>query len=251
MRTPFIAGNWKMNMTKAEASEFAGKLKVMHDPSRGVRTAVCAPFVHLQALVDAFAGTGIKVGAQNCHFEDSGAFTGEVSVPMLEEIGVDYCIIGHSERREYFAETDETVNKKLRRLFASTILPILCVGEDLDQRDAGREKEVVEEQIRKDLDGLTKENIMALTIAYEPIWAIGTGRTASPEQAEEMCGHIRRMIAELYDEEAAEAVTIQYGGSMKPGNAADLMAKDDIDGGLIGGASLKIDDFAGIIERSA
>jgi triosephosphate isomerase len=167
---------------------------------------------------------------------------------MLEELGIDYCIIGHSERREYFAETDETVNKKLLRLFDSTILPILCVGEKLEERDAGKEKEVVGAQIKKDLDGLTADNVKVLTIAYEPIWAIGTGRTASPEQAEEMCGYIRSVIAEMYDADTAEAVTIQYGGSMKPANASDLMAMEDIDGGLIGGASLKAQDFNQIIE---
>ncbi len=248
MRTPFIAGNWKMNMTAAEAEVFCNELKDLYKKQGEVKTAICAPFVRLAELVEYFKDTEIKVGAQNCHFEDSGAFTGEVSVPMLEELGIDYCIIGHSERREYFAETDETVNKKLLRLFDSTILPILCVGEKLEERDAGKEKEVVGAQIKKDLDGLTADNVKVLTIAYEPIWAIGTGRTASPEQAEEMCGYIRSVIAEMYDADTAEAVTIQYGGSMKPANASDLMAMEDIDGGLIGGASLKAQDFNQIIE---
>lgn len=248
MRTPFIAGNWKMNMTAAEAEVFCNELKDLYKKEGEVKTAICAPFVRLAELVEYFKGTEIKVGAQNCHFEDSGAFTGEVSVPMLEELGIDYCIIGHSERREYFAETDETVNKKLLRLFDSSILPILCVGEKLEERDAGKEKDVVGAQIKKDLEGLTADNVKALTIAYEPIWAIGTGRTASPEQAEEMCGYIRSVIAEMYDDETAQAVTIQYGGSMKPANASDLMAMEDIDGGLIGGASLKAQDFNQIIE---
>lgn len=248
MRTPFIAGNWKMNMLASDAAAFAEELKGLYKEDCGVKTAICAPFVRLAELKELFAGSGIKLGAQNCHFEDSGAFTGEVSVPMLEEIGIDYCIIGHSERREYFGETDETVNKKLLRLFDSSILPILCVGEKLEERDAGKEKEVVDAQIRKDLAGLTEENVKALTIAYEPIWAIGTGRTASPEQAEEMCGYIRSVVGELFGAEAAEAVTIQYGGSMKPANASELMAMEDIDGGLIGGASLKPQDFMGIIE---
>lgn len=246
MRTPFIAGNWKMNMSRAEATDFANGLKEKyHDTD--VRTAICAPFVHLELLKNIFEGTDIKVGAQNCHFEDSGAFTGEVSVPMLEELGIDYCIIGHSERREYNNETDETVNLKLKRLFASSILPILCVGENLEQRDAGKEKEIVEAQVKADLEGLTAENVSALTIAYEPIWAIGTGRTASPEQAEEMCAHIRDIISDLYDDAVACETTIQYGGSMKPGNATELMNMENIDGGLIGGASLKVDDFMGII----
>ena len=248
MRTPFIAGNWKMNMTAAEAEVFCKELKDLYKKQGEVKTAICAPFVRLAELVEYFKDSEIKVGAQNCHFEDSGDFTGEVSVPMLEELGIDYCIIGHSERREYFAETDETVNKKLLRLFDSTILPILCVGEKLEERDAGKEKEVVGAQIKKDLDGLTADNVKVLTIAYEPIWAIGTGRTASPEQAEEMCGYIRSVIAEMYDADTAEAVTIQYGGSMKPANASDLMAMEDIDGGLIGGASLKTQDFNQIIE---
>ena len=246
MRTPFIAGNWKMNMSRAEATDFANALKEKyHDTD--VRTAICAPYVHLELLKNIFEGTDIKVGAQNCHFEDSGAFTGEVSVPMLEELGIDYCIIGHSERREYNNETDETVNLKLKRLFASSILPILCVGENLDQRDAGKEKEIVEAQVKADLEGLTAENVSALTIAYEPIWAIGTGRTASPEQAEEMCAHIRDIISDLYGDAVACETTIQYGGSMKPGNATELMNMENIDGGLIGGASLKVDDFMGII----
>ena len=237
-----------MNMTAAEAEVFCKELKDLYKKQGEVKTAICAPFVRLAELVEYFKDSEIKVGAQNCHFEDSGAFTGEVSVPMLEELGIDYCIIGHSERREYFAETDETVNKKLLRLFDSTILPILCVGEKLEERDAGKEKEVVGAQIKKDLDGLTADNVKVLTIAYEPIWAIGTGRTASPEQAEEMCGYIRSVIAEMYDADTAEAVTIQYGGSMKPANASDLMAMEDIDGGLIGGASLKAQDFNQIIE---
>ena len=246
MRKPFIAGNWKMNMSRTQAVEFANALKEQYGDT-DVKAAICAPFVHLETLVEIFKGSGIGVGAQNCHFEDSGAFTGEVSVPMLEELGIDYCIIGHSERREYNGETDETCSLKLKRLFASSILPILCVGENLDQRDAGKEKEVVEAQVRADLDGLTAENVSALTIAYEPIWAIGTGRTASPEQAQEMCGLIRNIIAEMYGDAVACETTIQYGGSMKPGNATELMNMEDIDGGLIGGASLKVDDFMGII----
>ena len=204
--------------------------------------------MHLERLVSLFEGSGIGVGAQNCHFEDHGAFTGEVSVPMLEEIGIDYCIIGHSERREYNNETDETCNKKLKRLFASSILPILCVGETLEQRDAGKEKEVVEAQVKADLEGLTAEDVSKLTIAYEPIWAIGTGRTASPEQAQEMCRAIRDIVAGLYDDSVACEVTIQYGGSMKPANATELMNMEDIDGGLIGGASLKAEDFIQIID---
>jgi triosephosphate isomerase len=213
-----------------------------------VKTAICAPFVHLALLKEAFAGTDIKVGAQNAHFEDQGAFTGEISVKMLEDIGVDYCIIGHSERRQYFAETDETVNKKLKKLFEGPIVPILCVGEVLEERDAGREKEVVGGQIRADLAGLSADDVRKLVVAYEPVWAIGTGRTATPEQANEMCGYIREVISELYDDDVACDVTIQYGGSMKPANATELMAMEEIDGGLIGGSSLKADEFMQIID---
>ena len=247
MRTPFIAGNWKMNKNTAEAKEFAEAFKELYKDTE-VKTAICAPFIHLQMLKELFAGTEIKVGAQNAHFEESGAFTGEVSVPMLEDIGVDYCIIGHSERREYFAETDETCNKKLHRLFEGPIIPILCVGENLDQREAGKEKEIVEAQVRADLEGLSKENVQKLVIAYEPIWAIGTGKTATPEQANEMCGHIRNVVENIYDEETADEVTIQYGGSMKPANATELMNQEEIDGGLIGGASLKAEDFMQVID---
>ena len=247
MRIPFIAGNWKMHKTAAEARAFAEEFKALYKDT-DVKTAICAPFVHLALLKEAFASTDIKVGAQNAHFEDQGAFTGEVSVKMLEDIGVDYCIIGHSERRQYFAETDETVNKKLKKLFEGPIVPILCVGEVLEERDAGREKEVVGGQIRADLEGIAADDVRKLVIAYEPVWAIGTGRTATPEQANEMCGYIREVVSELYDDDVACDLTIQYGGSMKPANATELMAMEEIDGGLIGGSSLKADEFMQIID---
>ena len=247
MRIPFIAGNWKMNKTGKEAVAFAEEFKTLYKDT-DVRAAICAPFTDLSLLVKAFKGTGIGVGAQNCHFEESGAFTGEVSVAMLEEIGVDYCIIGHSERREYNNETDETCNRKLKKLFTTSIIPILCVGEKLEERDAGKEKEIVEAQVRKDLDGLTGQQVKELVIAYEPIWAIGTGRTATPAQANEMCGHIRQVVSEMYDDDTACALVIQYGGSMKPANATELMNMEEIDGGLIGGASLSPKDFMAIID---
>ena len=247
MRIPFIAGNWKMHKTAAEARAFAEEFKALYKDT-DVKTAICAPFVHLAILKEAFAGTDIKVGAQNAHFEDQGAFTGEISVKMLEDIGVDYCIIGHSERRQYFAETDETVNKKLKKLFEGPIVPILCVGEVLEERDAGREKEVVGGQIRADLEGIAADDVRKLVVAYEPVWAIGTGRTATPEQANEMCGYIREVVSELYDDDVACDLTIQYGGSMKPANATELMAMEEIDGGLIGGSSLKADEFMQIID---
>ena len=247
MRIPFIAGNWKMNMTGREAVDFAEKFKELYKDT-DVRTAICAPYVHLELLKEAFDGTDIKVGAQNVHFEDAGAFTGEISAKMLEEIGVDYCIVGHSERRQYFGETDETVNLKLKKLFTTSILPILCVGEDLEQRDSGQALEVVEAQVRRDLAEIGAEDAARLTIAYEPVWAIGTGRTASPEQANEMCGHIRQVLSDLYGDEVACEVIIQYGGSMKPANATELMQMEEIDGGLIGGASLDPEEFMKVID---
>ena len=246
MRKSFIAGNWKMFKTKKEAREFAEELKGI-TLSVDVDACICAPFTNLETLVEIFKGTRISVGAQNVHFMDEGAYTGEISIPMLEEIGVSYCIIGHSERRQYFAETDETVNLKLIKLFESKIKPIMCVGESLEQRDAGETFNLVTSQLEKGLVNIPSENIQSLTIAYEPIWAIGTGRTATPEQAEEMCKHVRETIKKLYDEETASKVRIQYGGSVKPANATDIMGKDNIDGALVGGASLKANDFSDII----
>lgn len=247
MRIPFIAGNWKMFKTKAEAAAFAEEFAKLYKGT-DVRTAICAPFTDLELLVDAFKGTGIGVGAQNVHFEDEGAFTGEISVSMLSEIGVDYCIVGHSERRQYFAETDETVNKKIKKLFAAGIIPIMCVGELLDERDNDKAFEVVGRQLKKGLEGITSEDMSKLVIAYEPVWAIGTGRTATPEQAEEMCAFIREGLINLYDEETADKVIIQYGGSVKPANATQIMDMPEIDGALVGGASLDPADFMAIID---
>ena len=247
MRIPFIAGNWKMFKTKAEAIAFAEEFRELYKDT-DVQTAICAPFTNLEALKEAFAGTEIKVGAQNVHFADEGAFTGEISVSMLEEIGVDFCIVGHSERRQYFGETDETVNKKLKKLFEGPIRPILCVGESLEERDADKAFDVVGGQIKADLDGTDAADVKKLVIAYEPIWAIGTGRTATPDQAEEMCAFIRKTLIELYGEEVSDEVIIQYGGSVKPANATEIMNMDEIDGALVGGASLKPKDFMEIID---
>lgn len=247
MRTPFIAGNWKMFKTAAEAAAFAEEFKTLYKDT-DIKTAICAPFVHLAELKKAFEGTGIGVGAQNAHYEDEGAFTGEISVKMLEDIGVDYCVIGHSERRQYFAETDETVNKKLKRLFAGPIVPIMCVGEHLEQREADEQYAVVKEQLAGGLADIPAADVAKLVIAYEPVWAIGTGKTATPEQAEDMCEYIRNVIEELYDGDVADAVVIQYGGSVKPANATDIMNMGNIDGALVGGASLKAKDFMEIID---
>ena len=247
MRIPFIAGNWKMFKTKAEAIAFAEEFRELYKDT-DVQTAICAPFTNLEALKEAFAGTEIKVGAQNVHFADEGAFTGEISVSMLEEIGVDFCIVGHSERRQYFGETDETVNKKLKKLFEGPIRPILCVGESLEERDADKAFDVVGGQIKADLEGIDAADVEKLVIAYEPIWAIGTGRTATPDQAEEMCAFIRKTLIELYGEEVSDEVIIQYGGSVKPANATEIMNMDEIDGALVGGASLKPKDFMEIID---
>lgn len=239
MRKKLIAGNWKMYKTTAEAVAFAqefGMLAADADIKHGI--AICAPFTQLSALANALVESGIGLGAQNMHFEEEGAYTGEVSAAMLAEIGIDYCIIGHSERRQYFAETDETVNKKLHTAFNHGIVPILCVGEVLSQRDADEHFNVVREQIEADLKGLADTDVSKIVIAYEPVWAIGTGRTASPEQAEEMCGFIRNEIVRLYGTETAEAVCIQYGGSVKPENAKEILFQPNIDGALVGGASL-------------
>lgn len=247
IRIPLIAGNWKMYKTTAEAKAFAEEFSKLYKDT-DVRAAICAPFTQLVALKEAFAGTNVKLGAQNVHFEDEGAFTGEISVKMLKEIGVDYCIIGHSERREYFAETDETVNLKLKKLFSSSeTIPILCVGENLSEREAGNAFDVVEGQLKADLEGIDKADVSKLVIAYEPIWAIGTGKTATPEQAGEMCAHIRNIVEKLYDEDTCDSVIIQYGGSVKPENASEIMNMDEIDGALVGGASLDASKFIKIV----
>ena len=249
MKKFLIAGNWKMNKSIAEAKLFADQLKgenIVHPE----QLAVIAPFTQLETLKRELDGTGIKVGAQNVHFEKSGAYTGEISVSMLKELDIDICIVGHSERREYFAETDSTVNRKLKALLNAGITPILCVGESLEIREAGNAMLFVSGQITEDLDGLTPAEVEQIVIAYEPIWAIGTGKTATPDQAEEMCGFIRGMIEGMYGRETAEGMIIQYGGSMKPSNADELLKKPDINGGLIGGASLEVGTFMEIAKAA-
>lgn len=239
-----------MNKTESEAEAFieALKAKGLSNPEQ---VCVCVPFTDLKTVKKALEGTGIGIGAQNCHFEESGAFTGEVSVPMLKEIGIDYCVIGHSERREYFNETDVSVNKKLKALLQAGITPILCVGESLEIREQGTEQTFVAGQVIADFDGIGIADAAKIVIAYEPIWAIGTGKTATPDQAEEMCAFIRGVLSGIYDNETGDALIIQYGGSMKPSNAKELLEKKDINGGLIGGASLKVDDFSAIAEAAA
>ena len=246
LRPAIIAGNWKMNKTPAEATELIEAIKpLVKDAQCGV--VVCVPYVDLQAALDATKGTNIGVGAENVHWAKSGAFTGEISAEMLTAMGVQYVIIGHSERRTYFGETDETVNQRVRAALDAGLKVILCVGEVKSQRLAGITDEVVGMQTKLDLAGVTADELKNVIIAYEPVWAIGTGLTATPAQAEETCGAIRAVLAQLYGEAAADGVTIQYGGSMNAGNAAELLSQPNVDGGLIGGASLKPNDFATIV----
>ena len=249
-RKAVIAGNWKMNNTPTEAGLLLEALiPGVHDADCEV--VVCVPFTDLCNVVAKCAGTNVHVGAQNVHFEKSGAYTGEVSADMLVDLGVEYVVIGHSERRQYFAETDETVNKRTRAALAAGLKPIICVGESLTQREQGVTEELVRLQVKVALLGVSAEELKNVVIAYEPIWAIGTGRTATADQAEEVCAAIRKVVGELYGEDAAKALTVQYGGSMNAGNAAELLSKPDVDGGLIGGASLKADQFAVIVKAAA
>lgn len=247
MRKPIIAGNWKMNETPSQAVALINEIKPMVADAK-CEIVVCPPFVCLPAAKDVLAGSNIKLGAQNMHWEEKGAYTGEISAPMLKELGVEYVIIGHSERRQYFAETDQTVNNKVLTAFTHDLTPIVCVGETLEQREAGQTETLVRSQIRKALEGLVTEVARQLVIAYEPIWAIGTGRNASPEDANDVIKIIRDTVASMFGQDVAEAVRIQYGGSVNAKNAVDLLAMSDIDGALVGGASLKAVDFATIVE---
>jgi triosephosphate isomerase len=246
MRTPIIAGNWKMFKTRDEALQFIYQVSENLPDVKDVESVICAPFPFLRCLVKR-QGDNLRIGAQNMHFEEEGAYTGEVSAKMLTSIGVEYVIIGHSERRAMFNETDVSVNKKLHAAFNDGINPILCVGETLDQREGNLTEEVIGKQLELDLAGLTEANVETLVIAYEPIWAIGTGKTATPAQAEETCAFVRSKVATLYSQEIADKVRIQYGGSVKLNNIQELMAQNNIDGALIGGASLKADDFVKLV----
>ena len=244
-RRRIIAGNWKMNMTPSQAVELCATLKDLVN-NDAVDVVYCVPAIDIVPVAEAIKGTNVKLGAENFYIEDKGAFTGEISAPMLKEAGVEYIIIGHSERRDIFGENDILLNKKVKKAFASGLKPILCCGESLELRKAGTYTEWIKRQITWDLDGVTADQVKELVIAYEPIWAIGTGETATADQAEEVCKMIRETIAELYDAPTAEAVRIQYGGSMNASNAAELLSKPNIDGGLIGGAALK-PDFGKIV----
>ena len=246
MRKKIIAGNWKMNYCVNKAEDFVSEIKDAINTDE-VDVVICPNFVALDRLSDLLEGTNIKLGAQNVHTEDKGAYTGETSVNMLAAVGVKYCIVGHSERRQYFAETNEIVNKKAKKLLEKDINPIVCVGETLEEREANTMFDVVEKQVRESLDGIEEAQMKRnVVIAYEPIWAIGTGKTATAEQANEMCKFIREVVAKMYNDSVAEAVRIQYGGSVKPSNANEILNMSDIDGALVGGASLT-NDFVAIV----
>lgn len=247
MRKPIIAGNWKMFKTVPEATAFINEVKGKAEVE-GVESVICSPFTNLPALVEAVKGTSIKIGAQNLHFEDNGAFTGEISGVMLSDLGVDYVIIGHSERRAYFAETDEIVNKKVHAAFKHGLTPIVCVGESLEERESGKTNEVCKVQTVGAFQGVSAEQAKQVVIAYEPIWAIGTGKSSSASDANEACSYIRSVVRDLYNDEVAQAVRIQYGGSVKPENVREYMAESDIDGALVGGASLQPTSYIALVE---
>ena len=248
VRKVVIAGNWKMNMTPSAAVEAVKETAKLTDGKTGCEVVLCVPFVDIAPAADAAKGTNVKIGAQNVHFEKKGAFTGEISADMLLEAGAEYVIVGHSERRQYFGETDETVNKKAKALIGGGIRPIICVGESEDIRIAGTQNEHVKAQLIGAFEGIPASDAVKCVIAYEPIWAIGTGRVATPEQAGDMCSFIRETLIELYDEDTADEIIIQYGGSVKPENISEIMDQPEIDGALVGGASLDPDKFMAIID---
>lgn len=246
MRKPIIAGNWKMNNTPSDTKVFINSLK-QKKLSEDVEKIIATPFTSLYLANELLNDTDIKLGAQNMYFEDRGAFTGEVSGQMLKDLNVSYVIIGHSERREIFNESDELLNKKVKAAISEELSPILCCGETIAEREAQKHQEKIKNQITKDLEGISEKDLDKLVIAYEPIWAIGTGKTASPEDAEEMCKYIREILEELYSKDLADNIRILYGGSVKPENVKEIMAKENVDGALVGGASLKVDSFTSLI----
>ncbi|MBR2895717.1 MAG: triose-phosphate isomerase [Oscillospiraceae bacterium] len=249
-RKTIIAGNWKMNKTASETKKFAEELKAIMPRAKWCETVVCVPYVNIPAALKAFKDMRVSIGAENVYFEKSGAYTGEVSAEMLKDLGVKYVIIGHSERRQYFGETDIIVNKKVHAALEAGLQPIICVGESLEQREMNVTMELITLQVKSALAGVSAEKVRKCVIAYEPIWAIGTGKTATAEQAGEVCTAIRAVIRGLYGARVARSITIQYGGSMNPSNAAELLAQGDVDGGLIGGAALKPEQFVEIINAS-
>ncbi|MCB1069166.1 MAG: triose-phosphate isomerase [Verrucomicrobia bacterium] len=249
-RKPIVAGNWKMNKTVADATDLVNAIKRDLAGCKEVDVVLCPPFTALKAVSDLITETHIDLGAQNMHWEKNGAFTGEVSAEMIRELYCHYVILGHSERRAYFGETDEIVNKKTKAALEANLTPIVCVGETLDERESGRMTEVVQTQVRGSLKGLSARDLAESVIAYEPVWAIGTGKTASSEQAQEVHALIRKVIEDMADEAVAQSVRIQYGGSVKPGNAAELFGMPDIDGGLIGGAALEARSFIEIVRAA-
>lgn len=251
MRKPIIAANWKMYKTFDEAVEFVGAIKDRIPSENKVDAVVCAPALYLPTLVEIAKETDLAIGAQNMHYEEEGAFTGEISPKQLEAIQVDYVILGHSERREYFNETDEAVNKKVKAALAHGIVPIVCCGETLEEREAGLTEKKVTNQVKKALADLSPEEVQHIVIAYEPIWAIGTGKTATADDANAVCGHIRQGIEELFGKDVAENIRIQYGGSVKPENIDELLSKEHIDGALVGGASLQVESYLKLLEAGA
>ena len=248
MRKPIIAGNWKLNKTPHEAIILANELKRDIVDIEGVDIVLCPPFTALADVADALTDTNIALGAQNIFWEDAGAFTGEISGPMLKDLGVAYVIVGHSERRQYFYETNETVNKRLRAVLKNGMTPIVCVGENLVQRESNKTFDIIKDHCEGSLKGLTAEDMKNVVLAYEPVWAIGTGKTATPQQAQEVHAFIRKLLEKMYNSEIASSVRIQYGGSVTPDNVVSLMSQPDIDGALVGGASLKAPSFAAIVK---
>lgn len=247
MRKPIIAGNWKMHKNMSEAKALAAGIVEKIKESKGIQIVLCPPFTALGAVAEAIKGSNVELGAQNCHYEDKGAFTGEIAVPFLIDAGCKYVIIGHSERRQYFNENDALINKKIKKALSSGLIPIFCIGETLGERQKEQTFDVLKRQVLHGLQEINLSDPLKLVVAYEPVWAIGTGMTASKEQAQEAHRYIRDLLAGLWGSETAEKVRIQYGGSVKPDNISELMAQDDIDGALVGGASLEIDSFARII----
>jgi triosephosphate isomerase len=250
MRKPFVAGNWKMYTSNAEAEALINGLKPLVSDVADVEIAVCPPFVYLSKAVYLVKGSNIRVGAQNCYLESKGAFTGEVAPEMLRDVGCDFVILGHSERRHVLGETDSLINRKVVKALSAGLHVILCVGELLEEREAGKTESVVQTQLAGGLQGVSAESMSGVTIAYEPVWAIGTGKTATPDQAQEVHAFIRKWLRDHYSPDVSNRVRIQYGGSVKPENAKELMGQPDIDGALVGGASLKADSFAAIVEAA-